>query len=591
MSNRSVSYRVEVRPAQHELAIEMLIKNPVTHGYLVVETPTWVPGDYDFRPYARDLFEISARETITGTPLFVKQTGWQSYHIENATGLVTINYRASSCCNDFAEVCGIVDSEYAILLGARYLRLVGWDGPIEVSYQLPDRWGSHHASGAEELGLSEWRYPSYEYLLDTPVVFGVFQKLQRNVRGTDFYFLYVDQTLGQSGREGAFADAVVSVAIKIHEIFGAFPFPDYTFVLSTNPNATWGLEHLSSSMCGIGPEVFIDGVQFAFGVKVCAHELFHAWNVRRVRPAPLKQLDLRDGSFTQGLWLGEGFTRYYEFLLCTRAGFYTPEQFFSSIVNYYTHLSSSPAYSRVSAVNSSYASYLNHSKYPGRCNNSIDYYDKGMLIAFGADASLRLLGAGLSLDTWFRSFCEKYVNSDIGYTVDDVASTFEIQHASLGNRIFREVTDVAGLQIELDLERIGFKVNKRSENYLGLMFNDSVGPKIYGVLDSSPAGESGIMPDDLITKVNGFPFNYKCLTWTARQTEPVTLEVCRGQRSLKFTINPELRETISHLTWEGSEIEAEMIRKWLCSDLFRPHAGHIVRIDFYENFHGVETVI
>src|SRR5690606_24970521 len=145
-----------------------------------------------------------------------------------------------------------------------------------------------------------------------------------------------------------------------------------------------------------------DQGQFATGIRVCAHELFHAWNVRRLRPAPLGQLahHLEDGSFTEGSWLAEGFTRYYELLLSARVGAYNPDPFFSAVAGYDHHLSAQPAYQRVSATDSSLATYLNHAKYPGRVNNSIDYYDKGMLIAFALDVQLR--GRGQSLDSAFR---------------------------------------------------------------------------------------------------------------------------------------------------------------------------------------------
>jgi len=63
------------------------------------------------------------------------------------------------------------------------------------------------------------------------------------------------------------------------------------------------------------------------------------------------------------------------------------EQFFSSVINYYRQLCTTPAYERVSAIDSSLATFVNHSKYAGRCNDSIDYYDKGMLIAFDLDAN------------------------------------------------------------------------------------------------------------------------------------------------------------------------------------------------------------
>ena len=179
--------------------------------------------------------------------------------------------------------------------------------------------------------------------------------------------------------------------------------------------------------------------------------------MRRLRPAPLDYLDLVGGDFTDGLWVAEGFTRYYEFLACTRTGIYSPEQFFSTVVNYYRHLEVLPAYHRVSAVDSSRATYLNHRKYPGRVNNAIDYYDKGMLIAFGADTALRVEKSGTTLDEAFAAFYAHFVGRGAGYTSAEVRDYFdEVFHPGVGSRMYREATDVAGLDVAGHLRGLAF---------------------------------------------------------------------------------------------------------------------------------------
>ena len=168
------------------------------------------------------------------------------------------------------------------------------------------------------------------------------------------------------------------------------------------------------------------------------------------------------GTFTEGLWLAEGFTRYYEFLTCTRTGVYSPEQFFSAVVNYYRHLEVLPAYHRVSAVDSSLATYLNHGKkYPGRVNNCIDYYDKGMLIAFSADTVLRVEKAGSTLDEAFAAFYARFAGQGAGYTCTDVRAFFDQIHSGVGSRIYREATEPAGLDVAGLLGRLGFRVEER----------------------------------------------------------------------------------------------------------------------------------
>jgi len=588
---QKITYRVKVLPQTHELAVEMTFTLAAPGPALILETPTWVAGDYDFMPFARDLFDLTAVHQASGRPLSVRRDGWQAFQLDAPAGTIVVTYRAHAGCTDFAEPCGIVDGTYAIVLGTRYLHLAGSTGPCSVQYEVPDNWKIHHPSGARSTGTLSWEYPGYEILVDTPVTMGSFDLFSRKVRGTDFFFVFVDRTIGFESQVAFLVDRLAQVAEKLHEVFGSFPYEDYTFIMSFNPTADWGLEHLTSTMCGLGPDVFIDPDQFANAVRVCAHEAFHAWNVRRLRPSPLKELDFKNGTFTEGLWVAEGFTRYYEFLLSTRVGAYTPEQFFSAVVNYYRHLSVTPAYARVTAVDSSLATYLNHAKYPGRSNNAIDYYDKGMLIAFLTDTALRHGKPADALDAAFRAFYQAFVEAQPGYTPENVAAFFNQRQPALGDTIRGEAETLSDLRIEDLLVTVGFQVKKETVHYLGLMFDDSQGPAIYGVLDTSPASLTGIASDDVLVTVNGFPFSFPRLSWVAARQEAVVLGVLRGHRRMEFTIVPGTYSRLASLKWQGTEADAAIVRTWLENEDFRPAAGTVFALDFYENFHGVETVV
>lgn len=593
-----VEYEVTVQPERHELAIRMRLTGPVAVGTILLEIPTWVPGDYSFAPLCRDLFDLNATDTRTGALLDISRDGWQAFHIHGGSGDVTISYRAWAYANELGEPSGILDNRYAVLLGTRYLHSPAHLGACTVRYALPQAWQGrvHHPSGAASAGADSWRYPSYEILLDTPVVMGDFILYERAVAGTPFYFAFVDGGVGFESEAPKFVDRVAAVAADFLGIFGTFPFEDYTFVLSLNPNNEWGLEHLTSTMCGLSPDVFVDQDQNSIGVRVCAHELFHAWNVRRLRPAPLKQLAhaLTTGSFSAGLWMAEGFTRYYEFLSCTRTGVYDVQQFFSNIVGYLEHLRSTPAYERVSGADSSLATYLNHSpKYPGRPNNCIDYYDKGMLIAFGVDATLRLGSSRQTLDAAFRGFYEQYVDGGPdypGYTNDDAIAYFEAQRPGLGALIAAAVDRSGGLTTEALLEQLGFTVQHDTIYQLGLMFLNDNAPAINNVLDDTPAGNSGLAPDDIITAINGYDYTQAGLAWAASRTVPVTMEILRGHQRLTFAITPAPRRKIAALVWNGTGLQAERLHTWLKTP-FAPSAGQVFKVDFYENFHGIETVM
>ncbi|MBI5257909.1 MAG: hypothetical protein HY855_15495 [Burkholderiales bacterium] len=585
-----LAYQVTLDPARHELGVELSIEDAPA-GALTLTTPTWVPGDYDFETFGRDVFAVQALRSADGTALPLRRQGWSGYLLEAPGGPVTVRYRASAASVELSEECGVLGDQNGVLLGTRYLRVAGHEGPCSVRYHVPPGWAVHHPSGASPQGHHTWAYDNYPQLLDTPVSFGQFDLITRQVRGTAFHHLFLNRAVGyEQGVEG-FVDALVKVAEVYFDIFGAFPFEDYTYVLSFNPNDSWGLEHLSSTMVGLDPGTFYDEDQYKVSIRVCAHELFHAWNVRRLRPAPLGHLRLEHGCFSEGLWVAEGFTRYYEFLACTRTGVYTAEQFFSAVTNYYTHLAALPAYGRVSPADASAASYLNHDKYPGRANSAIDYYDAGMVIAFELDSALRASGAGRqSLDTAFAAFYEAFAGRGAGYTVDEVCAFFEARLPGLGPRLRGQVLEPGRLTLPGSLRMLGFEVSESAVPMLGLILQGDTGPAIYSVLDDSPAGASGLAAEDTLTTVNGYPFSLAALRWAAAHAPTVVLGVLRGNQPHCYTVVPGQRRSVTGLRWRGSAEQAARVAQWL-QQPFAPAAGQAFPLDFYENFHGIETVL
>lgn len=585
-----VTYQVRLDPARHELDVVIEIADPPPGG-LTLATPTWVPGDYDFATYGRDIFDVKALDRETGAPLPVRRRGWASYAVEADGRALRVRYRASAASVDFSEGCGVLGDLNGVLLGTRYLRVVEHNGGCAVRYQIPEGWAVHHPSGATPLGDNTWAYDGYERLLDTPVAFGQFDLISRDVRGTTFHHLFLNRAVGFEGGVEAFVDDLVKVSEAFHDIYGSFPFADYTFVMSFNPNDSWGLEHLSSTMVGLDPSTFYDEDQYKVSVRVCAHELFHAWNVRRLRPAPLMHLDFEAGDFTEGLWVAEGFTRYYEFLSCTRTGIYTPEQFLSAVTGYYTHLTAIPAYRRVSPADSSAASYLNHDKYPGRANSAIDYYDAGMVIAFELDAILRTETHGRqSLDTVFAAFYEAYVGKGAGYTVGMICAFFDQHLPGLGERLRAKALEPARLDLPAQLRALGFTVTEGPVPLLGVILANDTGPSVYSVLDDSPAGGSGLAAEDSLVNVNGYPFSLEALQWATAHEDEVLLDVVRGNQSRIYAVAPGTRRTVTNLAWAGSPEQAATLAAWLKAP-FAPTTGQTFSLAFYENFHGIETVI
>ena len=585
------TYRVKLLPLAHEVDVELTLPPATAREPVQLQVATWVPGAYGFLKYGRDIFNLQAVDLETGASVAVCREGWQGFRVEGSQGGLRVSYRFYGYEPAWSELVGFVDHTHAVLLGTRYLHLRGYDGPYQVAYELPAGWRLHHPAGPRALDGHTFEYASFGELLDAPVVAGDFTVLQRDVLGVDFHFVFLDQAVGFASEVDIFVDGLERIIRECHDVFGSFPFVHYTFIFSFNPTAHWGLEHATSTMIGLGETCLVDPDQCTKGFLVSAHELFHAWNVCRLKPSPLARADLATGSFPDGLWLSEGFTRYYETLLCVRAGRFSPDQFFSNLVNYYSHLEAMPAYQRVSLVDSSQATFLNHNRYPGSINSTIDYYDKGMLVAFNMDVLLLTSEPEGSLDEAFRAFYEAYVNDPEGFTTADAFAFFGSRAPGMDELLRREVSGPGGLSTLEQLRRLGFDVKRVIAPYLGLVLKENTGPVVASVLDTSPAGQSGLAPEDELVEVCGFPFNLKALKWLIEHEPTLTLKVRRGHRLLTFQVAPAQRTRVYGLAWRGTGEHAALVRRWLKRPDFHPAPGHEVPLTTFENPHGVQTVV
>jgi len=155
----------------------------------------------------------------------------------------------------------------------------------------------------------------------------------------------------------------------------------------------------------------------------------------------------------------------------------------------------------------------------------------------------------------------------LGVLVHHYHQTFPILAGLPDNDVFKAITD------------------------LGIFFLKDAQPTIYSLADDSPAGNSGLAPGDVITQVNGYQYTQAALWWAAAHPMPVTLNVQRGHRELSFTVHPGTRRHVTSLVWRGSDEQARVIEQWLEPAKFRPDPGQVFKLDFYENFHGIETMI
>jgi predicted metalloprotease with PDZ domain len=590
-----IDYRIDLNPASRELAVALTVDGLDVSSPLDLAVPTWVPGAYGFMRYGRDVFEVSAKDEH-GSPRAVERSGWTGFRVAAGARRLVVNFRSKLSDPAWGELAGYIEGSWAVILATRCLFVPArQEEKVRVRYRLPPGFALHHPAGATA-GVEEhtWEYPSFRAWLDTPVVAFAANvtHLTRSVGGTPFHYVFLGKTLGFESSVNPFLDEVERVALACKELFGEFPFEHYTFVFAFDPRFQWGLEHANATMIGLSENVFVDEEDRLSAFRVSAHELIHAWNVCRLRPRGLGtspgELDLVGGSYTEGLWVSEGFTRYYEFLTCARAGLMDVRRFFSNMVRYHRALSERPAHPRTSAVDSSLATFLNHHRYPGAVATMVDYYDHGMLVAFDLDCALR--AAGHDLDTEFRAFYEAFVARPLGFSTEEAIGFLRERTPAVEAQLRREVQGAPARLSTLEhLSAMGFELGFSEEPVLGLVLRENRGPDVVDVIEGTPAAEAGIAPGDIITKIEGFVFSAKGLSWTTRTTSrPFELEVRRGHEHRTVTLEPRTLRRLTTLTWRGTESQRRALETWLGT--FDLSDGSKIPLTHYDNFHGTEGV-
>jgi len=592
--SRGSSYRVIVHPSRRQIEGELELRELDPSEPVDLAVPTWVPGAYGFMRYGRDVFDVRACETTTSKALRVERRGFGGYRVEAGARAVSIQWRASSCDTAWGELAGFIDGAWAVLLATRYLFVPARaEAPCRVRYEFPEGFSVHHPA-AFRFG----EYPSFRALLDTPVVAWKrnVTRVTRTSKGTNLHFLFLGSALGEGAETERFIDEVCTLAERAHDLFGSYPFEDYTFIFAFDPRFHWGLEHANATMISLGEHVFIDDEARYAALRVCAHELVHAWNVCRLRPSGLGEgeLDLTAGSFTDGLWVSEGFTRYYEFLLVARAGKLSASRFFSNIARYYRALTDRPAYAHTVVRDSSRATFVNHNAYPGAHDSTLDYYDQGMLIAFDLDAALRSArshrdGDERSLDTEFRALYDAFAERPRGFTSDEAIALWSERTPPVASLLAREVNSAAELSTLEQLEHLGFELSYAVAHRIGAILKD--GTQVHDVIDQGPAAEAGIAPGDEILTLDGFSFSAKGLTWALEHCAAITLGLRSGHVRRDVVVRPRKETRLTALVWRGDGAALANLRRWLGQPELTYAPGETIPLSFYDNFHGTPEVI
>ncbi len=391
---------------------------------LEIAMPTWSPGFYRVQDYAAKVLELSATGP-GGEGLPVTRTGSNRWTVETE-GLPRISVLYRLHCPDSFVTTNWVSPELLVLNGpATFFFLVeGGRRPYEVHLEPAPAW-SGVATGLDpspDGRPDHFRAEDYDALADAPIVAGDLTVTSFQVAGVPHLLVDVgDREAWDSGRAAEDLRRIVQESVPL---WGEIPYPRYVF-LNVFRRGGGGLEHGNSTLLTTGARAMATPDSYRRWLAFAAHEYFHAFNVKRLRPVELGPFDYEDPPRTPSLWIAEGLTSYFANLFVTRAGLSTAEEYLASLSGRIAELQGSPGRLLQSLEQSSLEVWSNSNSGVGAAPTTVSYYVKGEVVGFLLDAHIRrLTDGGRSLQDVMRLAYLRY-GGERGFAPEDFVATAE----------------------------------------------------------------------------------------------------------------------------------------------------------------------
>src|SRR5437764_8586571 len=375
-------------------------------------------------------------------------------------------------------------------------------------------------------------------------------------------------------------------------IFGGLPYPDgYLFIVHLNDKGRGGLEHRRSCALIVPRFSFVQKTPYEDFLLLVAHEFFHLWNVKRVRPSAFTPYDWTRENHTRLLWAMEGLTSTYEVVALLRAGIATPQRFLEIWAERITQLLRTPGRLRTSLSQASFDAWIKHYR-PDEStpNTTVSYYLKGSIVGFLLDLELRRRSGGTrSPDDLVRSLFEKHGRPP-GLPEDGVEKVAIelVADPSMHEWFQRAIHSTQELQFDEALAGMGLKALQRAatgaddkgtaakeppeppaqvRGWLGATVREK-GPAltVTAVTEGSPAQSSGLAAGDELVALDGFRADLKSRLARSQPAQTVRLSLFRMDELLEVPVQlvaPPL-DTVTFLPdREAAPAQLALREKWL----------------------------
>ena len=496
-------------PQTHYFEVEMTLTD-IKQRYLDLKMATWTPGSYLIREYARNIETLSAtsRDKALKAEKINKNT-WRVY--ANNAAQVKVKYRLYAY--ELTVRTNFLDASHGYINGAAtFLYLDKKQNlPSTLTVNTYQDW-KEISTGLRPVGADKWvlQIPNYDILVDSPIEIGNQEIFSFRAAGVQHQVALYGNPLYNQERLKA---DMIKVTEAATGVVGVNPNKNYTFIVHVVPGGGGGLEHLNSTSLQASPFAFTTENGYKNFLGLVAHEYFHLWNVKRIRPVALGPFDYENENYTHMLWVSEGITSYYSPVLLRVADVYSPEQFLNVAASSIAAIENIPGNKIQSAAESSFDAWIKNYRPNENSNNAtISYYSRGAVIGNLLDLEIIAATEGQkSLDDVFRYlWTEYYDKRKRGYTDVEFQQAVErIAGHSLEDFFRNNIYGTQTFDYDKFFRYAGLRlVDKnagQTKTFLGANTSAATGKLLVtSVLRDSPAWNNGLNVNDELISLNGY---------------------------------------------------------------------------------------
>lgn len=495
----------------HYFQVEMVLEG-FEEGQLDVKMPVWAPGSYLVREFSKnvDLFKVS---TPTGEAVQSAKISKNTWRIEKGNlEKIIVNYNVYAY--EISVRTSFLDADHGYVNGTSMFMYV--DGRKNLRHRLQivpyEEWGKV-STALPEAGEGKWTFQAkdYDQLADSPIEIGNHKEITFEAAG-------VEHKIAMYGEGNYEEEKLKTDLTKIIEgltgMFGENPNDEYLFIIHNLEKGSGGLEHMNSTTLQVNRWTYAPKGRYQSFLGLAAHEYFHLWLVKRIRPEALGPFDYDQENYTRLLWVMEGFTSYFSQLILVQLGYMSQQEFIEMWAESFTGMENTPGNSVQPVSIASFDAWIKaYRPNENSVNTQISYYQKGSVLAALLDVLIISNSEGKhDLGSVLKYLYENYYKKNgSGITAKDMKNALEqFAQTNLDDFYKKYVHGTEEIDYQKYLGLAGLEIvevpfSGGDAIKLGVGISGRGGKVIVkSVYRGTPAYKYGINADDEIIAVEGY---------------------------------------------------------------------------------------